>query len=42
MENVKIILENGTQTDVLGVFYVFNSKYYFIYTILIYNVFIIN
>lgn len=33
MENVKIILENGTQTDVLGVFYVFNSKYYFIYTI---------
>ena len=32
MENVKITLENGTQIDVLGIFYVFNSKYYFIYT----------
>lgn len=33
MENVKITLENGTQIDVLGIFYVFNSKYYFIYTL---------
>ena len=32
MENLKITLENGTQIDVLGVFYVINSKYYFIYT----------
>lgn len=32
MENVKITLETGIQIDVLGVFYVFNSKYYFIFT----------
>lgn len=32
MENVKIILDNGAETNVNGIFYVFNSKYYFIYT----------
>lgn len=32
MENVKIILDNGIETSVNGIFYVFNSKYYFIYT----------
>lgn len=31
MENVKIIVD-GIQKDVYGLFYVFNSKYYFIYT----------
>ena len=32
MENTKIILDNATETNVNGIFYVFNSKYYFIYT----------
>lgn len=32
MENVKIFLDNGTELNVSGLFYVFNSKYYFIYT----------
>ena len=32
MDNIKITLENGVQTDVKGIFYIFNSKYYFIYT----------
>lgn len=32
MENVKIISDNGVEIDVNGIFYVFNSKYYFIYT----------
>ena len=31
MENVKILVD-GIQEDVHGLFYVFNSKYYFIYT----------
>jgi hypothetical protein len=31
MENIKIILD-GVQKDVYGLFYIFNSKYYFIYT----------
>lgn len=31
MENVKIFID-GIQKDVYGLFYVFNSKYYFIYT----------
>ena len=31
MENVKIWID-GIQKDVFGIFYVFNSKYYFIYT----------
>lgn len=33
MEIFKIILDNGVETDVNGIFYVFNSKYYFIYTL---------
>lgn len=32
MENTKIFLDNGTETNVNGIFYVYNSKYYFIYT----------
>lgn len=32
MENTKIFLDNGTESTVNGIFYVFNSKYYFIYT----------
>lgn len=32
MENTKIFLDNGVETNVNGIFYVFNSKYYFIYT----------
>lgn len=32
MENLRVILENGIETEVNGIFYVFNSKYYFIYT----------
>lgn len=32
MENVKIISDNGAEINVNGLFYVFNSKYYFIYT----------
>ena len=31
MENIKIFID-GNQKDVYGLFYVFNSKYYFIYT----------
>ena len=32
MDDAKIILENGIETSVKGIFYIFNSKYYFIYT----------
>ena len=32
MENAKIILENGLEVNVNGIFYIFNSKYYFMYT----------
>ena len=32
MENAKIFLDNGIESTVNGIFYVFNSKYYFIYT----------
>ena len=32
MENVKIISDNGVEINVNGIFYVFNSKYYFMYT----------
>ena len=32
MENTKIFLENGIESNVSGIFYVYNSKYYFIYT----------
>lgn len=32
MEFVKIILDNGIEENVNGIFYVFKSKYYFIYT----------
>jgi len=32
MENTKIFLDDGIETNVNGIFYVFNSKYYFIYT----------
>ena len=31
MENIKIFID-GIQKDVYGLFYVFDSKYYFIYT----------
>lgn len=32
MDSVKIFLENGVEQEVPSIFYVFNSKYYFIYT----------
>lgn len=32
MENVKVILEDGIETDVSCIFYMYNSKYYIIYT----------
>lgn len=32
MEDVRIFLNDGVETNVNGIFYVFNSKYYFIYT----------
>lgn len=32
MDSVKIISDNGVETNVNGIFYIFNSKYYFIYT----------
>ena len=32
MENVKIFLENGQETNVNAFFYIYNSKYYFMYT----------
>lgn len=32
MENVRIFLDNGVEANVNGIFYIFNSKYYFIYT----------
>ena len=32
MENITIISDNGVEINVNGIFYVFNSKYYFIYT----------
>ena len=32
MEDAKVILENGTELSVSGIFYIFNSKYYFMYT----------
>ena len=31
MENVKIFID-GIQKDVYGFFYIFDSKYYFVYT----------
>lgn len=33
MENTKIFLDNSIETSVNGIFYVFNSKYYFVYTL---------
>lgn len=33
MESTKIILDDGSQIDVKGIFYIFNSRYYFIYTL---------
>lgn len=33
MENISIFLENGVPTNVNGIFYIFNSKYYFMYTL---------
>ena len=33
MENVSIFLENGVPTQANGIFYIFNSKYYFMYTL---------
>lgn len=32
MDKVKIILEDGSEKEVDGIFYLYNSKYYFIYT----------
>lgn len=32
MDKAKIILENGIEKEVSGIFYIYNSKYYFIYT----------
>ena len=32
MQDIKIILENGEQKDVSCIFYMYNSKYYIIYT----------
>lgn len=32
MDKVKIILENGISKEVDGIFYLYNQKYYFIYT----------
>ena len=32
MEDAKIILESGNEVDVKGIFYIFNSRYYFMYT----------
>ena len=32
MESVKIILDTGQEIEVYGIFYIFNSKYYFMYT----------
>lgn len=32
MDKVKIILENGIEEEVDSIFYLYNSKYYFIYT----------
>lgn len=32
MENVKIISDSGIETSVNGIFYIFDSKYYFMYT----------
>ena len=31
MENIKVTI-NGIQKEVYGLFYIYNSKYYFIYT----------
>ena len=31
MENIKVLID-GIQKDVYGIFYIYNSKYYFIYT----------
>lgn len=33
MEKLNVILENGIDTEVNSLFYLYNSKYYFIYTI---------
>ena len=32
MDKVKIILENGVEKEVDGIFYLYNTKYYFMYT----------
>lgn len=32
MDNVKVYLENGQEKEVSGIYYIFNSKYYFMYT----------
>lgn len=32
MDKVKIILENGSEAEVHSIFYLYNSKYYFMYT----------
>ena len=32
MENIKIISDSGIEINVYGIFFVFNSKYYFVYT----------
>lgn len=32
MDKVKIILENGSEAEVYSIFYLYNSKYYFMYT----------
>jgi len=32
MDKVKIILENGIEKEVDGIFYLYNTKYYFMYT----------
>ena len=33
MENTKLFLENGAETEVKGILYLYNSKYYFMYTL---------
>lgn len=32
MDSVKVYLENGQEKEVNGIYYIFNSKYYFMYT----------
>ena len=33
MDKVKIFLEDGVETEVNCIFYLYNSKYYFLYTL---------